>query len=243
MFSTAPRDIPRAVTARGGTGSDEEKYAIQWAVRQHKALGGTLLVLTPGRRNGQESLLRELGKARDAVDETWRTYRSARWSGGVVLAAWPTPKVLAELEDDGRARAIVVLPWIPKDVQAWTDAYNPSLLGEATAPKRIALDPVVEAALRDLTHSVNHANHLAGSLDRRDAVAILQTLSKGGYQLAPDAIYTWALANGWPARGAERLKEFATNFAEGRRMRLGTAFPFRPDILQVWEREARGEEV
>jgi hypothetical protein len=94
--------------------------------------------------------------------------------------------------------------------------------------------PVIVQGLVTLTRSVNHGNALAGTLDRRDAVAVLQTLHDGGHRLVAEDIYAWALANQWPARGAERLKELTSRIAGGHRPRLGATYPFRDDILEVW---------
>jgi len=88
-----------------------------------------------------------------------------------------------------------------------------------------------------LTALVNHANQLAGSMDRRDAVNVLLTLHDGGHRLDPAALYAWALASGWPAGGATRLKELATDIVGGRRPRADRR-ALRPDILTVWRQEA-----
>jgi len=92
--------------------------------------------------------------------------------------------------------------------------------------------------LLTLTQSVNHANAPAGSMDRRDAIAVLLTLHDGSYRLVTDDIYAWALANGWPAAGADRLMELAARISAGHRPRLTGPFPFRPDILDIWRAEA-----
>jgi hypothetical protein len=85
---------------------------------------------------------------------------------------------------------------------------------------------------------VNHANNLAGALDRRDAVAVLQTLHDGGHELAADQIYEWALIHGWPSRGADRLREMAEKIARGVRPRLNGPWPLRAGTLDTWRNEA-----
>jgi hypothetical protein len=103
-----------------------------------------------------------------------------------------------------------VVPWADGEVDAWVLAANPELLnGAKPSAASAVLDPVVVVvvveALRSLSLSVNHSNNLAGALDKRDAVVTLTTLHRGGYTLDVDGIYTRAMANRWPARGAERL--------------------------------------
>ena len=87
-----------------------------------------------------------------------------------------------------------------------------------------------------------HKRHVtdvfAGALDRRDAVAVLRTLKDSGYRLWPDPIYSWAIANEWTTRGAERRREMAADFEAGKRPRLGGGYPSRSDILDVWRQEA-----
>lgn len=85
---------------------------------------------------------------------------------------------------------------------------------------------------------VNHANNLAGHMDHRDAVAVLRTLHQGGYPLPADEVYAWALAHRWPARGAERLRELAHKVDAGRTVQLKGQWPFRSEILQIWQAEA-----
>jgi hypothetical protein len=65
--------------------------------------------------------------------------------------------------------------------------------------------PLAVAGLYEFWHDKTALG--AGSLDRSDAVAVLRTLKKAGYALLPNDVYSWALSNGWPAGGAERLKE------------------------------------
>jgi hypothetical protein len=146
---------------------------------------------------------------------------------------------LGEIADDLRTRALCVVPWVKGEIDAWAAAADPELLGPASGPEpKSSLDPVVVEGLKTLTHSVNLGNNLAGSLDRRDAVAVLRTLQEGGYHLHPDPIYSWALANGWQARGAERLRKLATDFEAGKRPRLRGGYPFRSDILDIWRQDA-----
>ena len=76
---------------------------------------------------------------------------------------------------------------------------------------------------------------VGGALDKRDVVAVLTTLYRGGHALDAQAIYTWALANGWPGRGAERPREMAEKIGSGHRMQSYTRDnPLRPDALTRW---------
>ena len=170
---------------------------------------------------------------------TWRQ-RPGGWGGGPVLAAWPSRDKLAEIADHQGVRALCVVPWAEGEVDAWAAATDPELLlGAEQRAVRSVIDPVVVEGLRSLTLMVNHSNNLAGALDKRDAVAVLTTLHRGGHRLEAEAIYGWALANGWPGRGAERLREMAAKIDGGVRMRTGTGdSPLRPDALSHWREQA-----
>lgn len=182
--------------------------------------------------------LERFANTRGVAVRTWRQ-RHTPWSGGVALAAWPTRDKLGEIADSPGVRGLVVVPWAAGEVDAWVAAANPDRLGPAAAKAPPAapgtgLDPVVVEGLKTLSIMVNHANNLAGSLDRRDAVAVLRTLNKAGYRLPPEPVYSWAMANGWPARGAERLRNLAEAYEQGRRPQLKGEFPLRADILDQW---------
>lgn len=157
-----------------------------------------------------------------------------------MLAAWPSRDKLAEIADHRGVRALCVVPWADGEADAWAAAATPELLvGAAQRPVAVVDDPVVAEGLKSLTLMVNHSNNLRGALDWRDAVAVLTTLHRGGHRLDAEAIYSWALANGWPGRGAERLREMAGQISNGVRMRTGTSGnPLREDALAQWRQRA-----
>jgi hypothetical protein len=101
----------------------------------------------------------------------------------------------------------------------------------------VLADPVVARGLRTLTGLVNHANQLAGSMDRRDATNVLLALHEGGHRLEPEQTCAWTLAQGWPAGGATRLQELATRIAAGQRARADRT-ALDSDALRRWREEA-----
>jgi hypothetical protein len=236
MFESV-RNIPRAVVAHKADDPQAYQRAAQWVLQQAQE-GGQPLLYVPGARNfADEPVLVALSKR--VTTATWKTLPRIRWAGGPVLAAWPTERHLNEIDNDGRTSALCVLTWSLADVAAWASARQPQQLSPGVAspaPASIS-DPVVEQGLITLTHLVNHANQLAGALDRRDAVNVLRTLHEGGYRLVPDELYAWALAHGWPATGAMRLKDLAAQIASGGRPRAERG-ALRADILDVWRADA-----
>lgn len=232
------RSYPTAIT--GDDFENAELDAIAWAAKQQKIIGGTILIYVPTKASlhDSEGPLAQMAKLPGVVVATPKTGIYG-WSGGPVIAAWPTRESLAQLADQRRVKALCVIPWVPEYTSAWQQAANPEMLGTAKPPAaNECLDPVVAVGLKHLTRVVNHANNLAGGLDHRDAVAVLRELHRGGYRLPPDAVYAFALAHGWPGRGAGRLRELASQIDAGKAVRLQGPSPLRSDILQRWRDEA-----
>jgi hypothetical protein len=229
---------PTALTAGAEHGDRAVGDGIRWLRRTTADLGGQPLLFAPVKGNLERNQLLSAEASRPGVAvATWRSPADG-WRGGPVLALWPSRQKLGEIADDPRTSALCVVPGSASDVMGWVAAVNPTPLGGARLPVSEDLNPVVIEGLKTLSRSVNHANELAGSLDHRDAVAVLTLLHDGNYRLPPEAIYAWALAHGWPARGADRLRDLASAFEGGRRPRLKGANPFGPNIVTKWRQRA-----
>ncbi|HET8659167.1 MAG TPA: hypothetical protein VFM55_09235 [Micromonosporaceae bacterium] len=226
---------PTALTAPSQQDPQAIRAAIAWVHGQLEP-GRQALVWTPNR-----SALMEhpdlVVFARRHTSMTRKTSSTMRWSGGPVLAGWPDTDALDELAEDRRVSALCVIPHGTLDeVAAWAARTGATRLGTAAVlPALATLDPVVERGLEALTGMVNHANNLAGVLDKRDAVNVLTTLHQGGYPLDPEAVHSWVLAHGWPARGAQRLREMCDKLVAGRTLRAGAPSILGRDVLQQWQ--------
>jgi hypothetical protein len=234
---------PHALAGPVAQDRDAAAHAVAWVLHQQSSLGGQVLLYVPQRDSaGNEPLLARLARSPGVVTATWRNYASsADWSGGPVLAAWPDADHLGRVDGDPRSRALCVLAWTVPDVDAWARARSPLQLGAAALefPDAVSLDPVVRVALRRLGQMVNHANNLAGVLDRRDAIAVLTVLHRAGYRLPKDEVCAFALAQGWPDRGARRLRDWAGEIDAGVRKRVNGPWPLREDVIEVWRGESR----
>ncbi len=233
------RDIPRAFAGSSAGDGAAIRRGISWLSKRSVTHGGQPLLYVPGRRNlDADPTLKRLSE--QIKTATWRTLSGAGWTGGSVLAAWPDRRHLAEIDGDRRTSALCVIGWSDGDTVAWLAAFNPKLLasGPAAATAPAISDPVVLEGMRTLTTMVNHANNLAGTMDKRDAIDVLMRLHDAGHRYDPEALYTWSLANGWNASGAERLRDFATRINSGKRLRLGMPGALRSDIVQVWRERA-----
>jgi hypothetical protein len=234
-----PREIPRAYAGSGSRDGQAARRAIGWLSEQLAATGGEPLLYVPGRQNVDADPVVKR-QSQQIATATWRTRPPSGWRGGPVIAAWPDRVHLADIDGDRRTAALCVIGWTDNDTDAWLAAFSPMYLdgGPASAVSRTSTDPVIEEALKTLTEMVNHANNLAGTMDKRDAIDVLQRLHDAGHRLDPDAIYVWALANGWNAHGSERLQLLATQVGAGKRPRMGMPSALRPDIVAVWREAA-----
>lgn len=235
------RSIPRAISRRELPVIEFTiPRALNWFVTQSRIVGGQPLLYVP-MRDSFNSYPELVALSKRVQTETWATLGRSRWTGGAVLAAWPEDDRLAQIDADRRTRALCFLPWADDDGASWVAAFDPEELTPAV-PRRAAetnqLDPVVVEGLKTLSILVNHANQLAGSMDKRDAINVLRTLHDSGHRLDPPAIYTWALAHGWPAGGAQRLRKYAEDFAAGKRPRSSNPQALRPGILETWRQTA-----
>ncbi len=232
------RDYPTAFIRNSAP--DAHATAVRWVVNQAKIVGGMPLLYAPGRRNYADNPLLSAFAKRHA-SRTWKSGWDAKWSSGPVLAAWPDQKHLGEIADSGGVRALCVLSWNDSDVAPWVAASGATNLEPAAAGLTVPeLDPVVKCALEDLGHRVNHANNLAGSHDQADAKTWFRVLKNAGLPIQPDALYAQALADGWPSRGAERLREMAAKVAAGKSLQGWNEQRWRNDAVARWRAEAQG---
>jgi hypothetical protein len=99
------------------------------------------------------------------------------------------------------AKAIIYLPWLSDEGERWDKQWN----------EKPALNSDVELRLKRLTTSVNLANGygLGHPSDIEAAKKMFQNFEKENIEISPEEIRKWAVQNGWPAIGAQRLFELA----------------------------------
>ena len=104
------------------------------------------------------------------------------------------------------------------------------------------LDPVVEAALADLTdfvfrndpregEALNEHNSQAG------AVHLFKHLKYRGHRWGSEAVRVWALNHGWSAPDAEVLADYARGVEQGVRYHT-TPDPFGRHAYRYWREAA-----
>lgn len=216
--------------------------AIRWVLEQAHDNGGMPLLYAPGKQN---VIAREPVRAfaERYPTMTPRTRYTSDWRGGPVLAAWPDDKMLGEIGDNPRTTALCVVQWGEKPL-AWVAAAGAVSLSPITneSPSLPTMDPIVRQGLIQLGQSVNHSNALTGSTDKADAVAFFRILVDNRLPIEADGLYAHALAEGWPERGAARLRDMAARVASGGRPRGWNLTRWRPEVVDRWRQAAAGED-
>lgn len=211
---------------------------MRWVLQQAERVGGTPLIYAPGKRNIEDDRL-FAQFASTYASMTWRTQSSAAWSGGPVLAAWPDAKHLGDVAEMWGTKALCVLAWNDKDIAAWAAATGAENLDPSSESISLPqLDPIVRCALKSLGDRVNHGNALAGAHDEADAKTWFRVLKRAGLPIDPDAMYAYALVDGWPTLGAERLREMATKVANGKSLQGWNEERWMPHVVDGWRSEA-----
>lgn len=136
--------------------------------------------------------------------------------------AWPHPTDISEFlrYNSHQVTALCVIAWGEDELLSWVSAARPELLGKTTSwDMGDQLDPVVEAAMRNVTESINHNNTITGGYDKDDVVSALLALHDAGYTLDAKALEGWAVANGWSGRNPAHLADYAQRIMRGSRPR------------------------
>lgn len=171
---------------------------------------------------------------------TARTYppRSG-WQRGPVLAVWPDEALLATIDGDFRVTALGVVPWLFEEVATWARGRSAVDLktGKGQAAPKVS-DPVVEAALRDVTIRVNLGSGLVHPSDKAAAVEAFRILKDGGHRWARDEVEAWAIANRWSVEYASDLGDVSERVQEGRRFQVPRGRSWTPRILDMWRQAA-----
>ena len=216
------------------------KVAARWLLERAKEAGRDPIVIVPVKNSVRNSPVLEALKGAGVQIETHRTFRGSV-RGRPVLAVWPDEKTLHEVTRGGAPHAICVVLWTEVEaVLSWLRAQSATDLtgasGSLSAPG--IADPVVEAALRTLSATVNLSTGLGHPSDRSGAVHLFRELRRNGHQFDANEVYQWAIAHGWTGGGARQIREVAQGVNDGRQFRVATTSPWRTDIIQRWRAEA-----
>ncbi|GAB5495735.1 MAG: hypothetical protein Phyf2KO_08150 [Phycisphaerales bacterium] len=168
-----------------------------------------------------DNLWKIRGRNPDIMVSGDRDQRPYSWTGPI-LAVFPTPKTLNEIESIRDALAVIVVPWNDSDhIHTWQNTWNPTLIGNAVAKTATNLpSEPAQKALHSLTLRVNLNNGLATYSDREEAINVLNTLLH--YDDSPDqeSYRAWLVSKeGWPSDVADEAIDILNQLRAGKRLK------------------------
>ena len=220
-----------------------DKASLQGAAWLAKRAGNKLMLVSSTQNYQQNAMASHTRGAVVAKPVSlWKT----KWRVGPVLAPWPTEEILGELASGlhRKATTICVIEWGDDAFQtAWLQAHRARsvLDGEVYPGADLPLlDPVVEAAMTELTQLVNHGNALGNPYEKPQTVELLQLLLQAGYGWDVDRLCGWALANDFTGAEVRNLRDYATKVSQGHRFRNRHTHRYAAGAVARWEAAAKG---
>ena len=116
-----------------------------------------------------------------------------------------------------------------------------------------SLDQVVAAALIELRSFTYRRRRIFGlRLEKRDkslfdedarsgAIHIFKHMKFHGYPYTPDAVHSWAVANGWRTLDAYQLADYAEGILAGKRYHTAPD-PFGMYAIERWRQQAQANQ-
>jgi len=235
-------DYPTAVASYDDEGI---AAAIAWCI-QHMSVGDTLSVWTFQKANLRNcDVLDRLVRRNSNVDHITRRGGGAPRSSGPVLMAWPDMNDIAELVRFTHGiRAICVITWNANKIRPWVTMMNPDILGDGSDWNELSpdLDPIVVAALEDLTLTINLNNTITAGYDKDDVVSALLALRAARIPMDAEVMQGWALSHGWSGENPEQLAKYVRDINAGKRPRTGR--PVSTDYVEyLRQRLASGSDL
>ena len=249
------RETERYVVPAEGPEAEPIPRAYTMLDEECAHFGANAIVLVPGkdtltRRTVQQGLGRpvvaSLLKGQQVVLpggglaalRTERTFRDS-FTSDIILAIYPTQRMLGQIDEAKYATAIIVVPWRMEDLREWQRMWNPHVVGQPDGePQQLLDNAVVEEGLKRLTTMLGPASLEMSSLDDRNlAKQLLWELWRHDELYDPDAIRAWAMRHDWPPRYADQLREYAQHIKDGKHVRLGHRL-WRDDIVDQLRRGA-----
>ena len=245
MYEQTPElDLYYVPSPDQGIGPDD---AVRLGAEWLDAQPGTPLVLLAAKSSYDNNRLLPKLTAGAQV-ESVRTV-SIGGQPGPVLMPWPSDETLVLVSGDlaHRISSVCVIgsrqtPFL----EQWLSAHHAQWLvdpGCSTGPGSadLHLDPVVQAALRDVSEVVNHNNGLVQQEDKAYAIRTLQLLHGAGYMLSASAVCAWASANGFSGSEVTQLGKYIKRINEGHGFRLRDTMGPSADALDRWRESAFGQ--
>ena len=148
---------------------------------------------------------------------------------------------LDKLDSIPNLSAILIVPWILKNVEPWIRTRSAINLETQKEPQEPSLieNKVVVQALKSLTATVNVSTGINHPRDKDAAVQTFTILRDASEYFNPEDVKAWLIRYGkWDATDAQEVAVIAQKVLGRRRLRTGHRH-FRKDILKIWREEAK----
>ncbi len=148
--------------------------------------------------------------------------RGSWYASGVVIVAWGTDQVLAEIESQRPAAIAAVATW-PDSIAGWRSVHRPDRIGQVRADQEAqfdtatitGLDPQAANAIDSAGAWVNQA-HAVRDSDEREAIAgALIALRSVGVRVDPDELRAHLMARQWGGRLIDQTIELSQRIDDG----------------------------
>lgn len=164
------------------------------------------------------------------------------WNGPI-LAVYPPKMLIDALDDLTGVTDMLVLPWTMEEIEFWIKTWGAEELG-GTAPReeKPKLAPVVVAALKNLTETVNLSTGITHPSDKMAALDTFRILVGHRVSYHPEAVRAWLVGQGgWSPRDADAVQEIAQGYLDGKRIRGHGREFWNDSIIDRWREEAAKE--
>lgn len=171
---------------------------------------------------------------------------------GPVLVPFPPRGFVEQLDDCSGLTAMLVIPWAGDDMDWWVSQWEATPLQPATASAPATpvvaaqpsapppLEPVVAAALHDLTTSINLSTGLAHPSDHASAIAMFKLLCDNGHRAQPEDVRAHLVAKeNWKSDDANKAADLWAKIAQGRQVKTRGRGSWSPQALEGWRQASQ----
>ena len=153
-----------------------------------------------------------------------------------MLVIYPSKDLLDKVDELYDVTDVLVIPWGMPEVQFWIDQWQAKSLegGPDQEVPPVTLHPMVRAALRHLTNTVNLKTGIVHPSDHQKAIEFFETLHLAGIEYNPADIRAWLVGQGgWGPKDADEVAKLAADMAQGKKLR-GKTGKADQGLLDYW---------
>ncbi len=162
-------------------------------------------------------------------------------NGLPLVAFYPDAKFLDVLQSVPNVPAMLVVPWLRKEIDPWIRTVNAKDFDAPAnaVPEELIKNKVVVQALKSLSVLVNKSTGILHPLDKEKAIETFTILRDAGEEFNPEDVKAFLIREeGWKATYAQDVANIAQKVLERKKLQRGNHAHFRQEILEIWRKEA-----